>query len=99
LLAYHWPGNVRELRNVIERAVALALHDQLTPEDFPAQICQPADATLQPVSFIEAGNILPLEQMERRYIQQVLDQLDGNRTLAARLLGVDRKTLYRKLKE
>jgi DNA-binding NtrC family response regulator len=99
LLAYHWPGNVRELRNVIERAVALALHDQLTPEDFPAQICQPADTTPQPVNFIEAGNILPLEQMERRYIQQVLDQLDGNRTLAARLLGVDRKTLYRKLKE
>ena len=99
LLAYHWPGNVRELRNVIERAVALALHDQLTPEDFPAQICQPAETTPQPVSFIEAGNILPLEQMERRYIQQVLDQLDGNRTLAARLLGVDRKTLYRKLKE
>jgi DNA-binding NtrC family response regulator len=99
LLAYHWPGNVRELRNVIERAVALALHDQLTPEDFPAQICQPAETTPQPVNFIEAGNILPLEQMERRYIQQVLDQLDGNRTLAARLLGVDRKTLYRKLKE
>ncbi len=99
LLAYHWPGNVRELRNVIERAVALTLHDQLTLEDFPPQIRQPAGSAPQPVSFIEAGNILPLEQMERRYIQQVLEQLDGNRTLAARLLGVDRKTLYRKLKE
>jgi len=99
LLAYHWPGNVRELRNVIERAIALTLHDQLTLEDFPPQIRQPAGSAPQPVNFIEAGNILPLEQMERRYIQQVLEQLDGNRTLAARLLGVDRKTLYRKLKE
>lgn len=99
LLAYHWPGNVRELRNVIERAVALTLHDQLTVEDLPPQIRQPAGSAPQPVSFIEAGNILPLDQMERRYIQQVLEQLDGNRTLAARLLGVDRKTLYRKLKE
>lgn len=99
LLAYRWPGNVRELRNVIERAVALTLHDQLTLEDFPLQIRQPVSSTPQSASLIDAGNILPLEQMERRYIQQVLDQLDGNRTLAARLLGVDRKTLYRKLKE
>ncbi len=100
LLAYHWPGNVRELRNVIERAVALALHDQLTLEDFPPQLHQStAESAQQPVKFIDAGNILPLEQMERLYIRQVLDQLNGNRTLAARLLGVDRKTLYRKLKE
>ena len=99
LLAYRWPGNIRELRNVIERAVALTLHDQLTLEDFPPQLRQPVNSSPQPTSLINAGNILPLEQMERRYIQQVLDQLDGNRTLAARLLGVDRKTLYRKLKE
>lgn len=99
LLAYHWPGNVRELRNVIERAVALTLHNQLTLEDFPSQIRQPDGAMPQTVHFVDAGNILPLEQMERHYIQQVLDQLDGNRTTAARLLGIDRKTLYRKLKE
>ena len=99
LLAYDWPGNVRELRNVIERALALTHHDQLTVEDLPEHIRHPGAGAPLPASLVTAGNILPLEEMERRYIHQVLDQLSGNRTLAARLLGVDRKTLYRKLKE
>ncbi len=99
LLAYHWPGNVRELRNVIERALALTQHNQLTIEDLPEQLKQSKGETPLPASLVDPGNILPLEEMESRYIRQVLEQLDGNRTLAARLLGVDRKTLYRKLKE
>ncbi len=99
LLAYHWPGNVRELRNVIERAVALTSHDQLIIEDFPNQIRKPDNEVVLPASLVETGRILTLEEMERRYIRQVLDQLNNNRTLAARLLGVDRKTLYRKLKD
>ncbi len=99
LLAYHWPGNVRELRNVIERALVLTHHNQLTIEDFPEQLRRPNGVTPLPASLVDPGSILPLDEMESRYINQVLDQLDGNRTLAARLLGVDRKTLYRKLKE
>ena len=99
LLAYHWPGNIRELRNVIERALALTLHDQLTVEDLPEPVRHPGGTTPLPNSLVDPGNILPLDEMERRYIHQVLEQLDGNRTLAAKLLGVDRKTLYRKLKE
>ncbi len=99
LLAYHWPGNVRELRNVIERALALSLHDQLTMEDFPEQIKHRSGEAPIPAGLADNGRILSLEEMEQRYIHQVLEQLDGNRTLAARLLGVDRKTLYRKLKE
>ncbi|WP_321368221.1 sigma-54 dependent transcriptional regulator [uncultured Desulfuromusa sp.] len=99
LLAYHWPGNVRELRNVIERALALTLHDQLTIEDLPEQIRHPNGTTPLPASLVDPGTILPLDEMESRYIHQVLDQLGGNQTLAARLLGVDRKTLYRKLKD
>ena len=99
LLAYHWPGNVRELRNVIERAVALTDHDQLLVEDFPTQIRQSDGKVVLPTGLVETGQILPLEEMERRYIRQVLDQLNDNRTLAARLLEVDRKTLYRKLKD
>ena len=99
LLAYHWPGNVRELRNVIERAIALTSHDQLIVEDFPNQIRQPDSEAAVPTGLVETDQILPLEEMERRYIRQVLNQLNDNRTLAARLLGVDRKTLYRKLKD
>lgn len=99
LLAYPWPGNVRELRNIIERALALSCHDLITLEDLPEQILHPDGDSPLPPSLVDPGTILPLEEMERRYIHQVLEQLDGNRTLAARLLGVDRKTLYRKLKE
>lgn len=97
LLGYSWPGNIRELRNVIERAVALTRHDQLTPEDFPEFKKSLVKVKIS-TSLSDAGNIVPLEEMEQRYIEQVLEQLDGNRTLAARLLGMDRKTLYRKLK-
>lgn len=99
LLAYHWPGNVRELRNVIERALALTHHNQLTIEDLPDQLKDNKGEAQLPARLVDPANILPLEKMENRYIHQVLDQLNGNRTLAARLLGVDRKTLYRKLKE
>lgn len=99
LLAYHWPGNVRELRNVIERALALTHHDQLTIEDLPDQLKDNKGEAQLPARLVDPVNILPLEKMENHYIHQVLDQLNGNRTLAARLLGVDRKTLYRKLKE
>ncbi len=96
LLAYRWPGNVRELRNVIERALALTQHDQLTLEDLPEQLKQKKGEAAAPIGL---ETILTLDEMESRYIHQVLAKLDGNRTLAARLLGVDRKTLYRKLKE
>ena len=99
LLTYHWPGNVRELRNVIERALILSRHDQLTVEDLPEEVRNRDQAAPLPVSLNNSEQILPLEEMERRYIHQVLDRLKGNRTLAARLLGVDRKTLYRKLKD
>lgn len=99
LLAYPWPGNVRELRNVIERALALTRHDQLTVEDLPEQIRRPNGKVPLSTSLVDEGNIVTLDEMERRYIQQVLEQLEDNRTLAARLLGIDRKTLYRKLKE
>lgn len=99
LLAYHWPGNVRELRNVIERALALSLHSHLTVEDLPEQIGHPAANLPLPTGILAEGQILPLEEVERRYIHYALERLDGNRSLVARLLGVDRKTLYRKLKE
>ena len=96
LLAYAWPGNVRELRNAMERAVALTRHEELTVEDLPERI-----RTYRSTEILLGGTtpdeLLPLHEVERRYIHHVLTAVDGNKTLAARVLGLDRKTLYRKL--
>jgi transcriptional regulator with PAS, ATPase and Fis domain len=96
LLAYSWPGNVRELQNCIERAVALTSFEQLTVEDLPERVrSYTAPQTLPEVS--DMSELVTLEEVERRYIHRVLEAVGGSRTLAARILGVDRKTLYRKL--
>jgi DNA-binding NtrC family response regulator len=96
LLAYEWPGNIRELQNCIERAVALAEGDQLTPDDVPVHI-QRARKQALPVAVAENGELPTMAEVERRYIQHVLKSVNGNKTLAARILGFDRKTIYRKL--
>ncbi|WP_224244855.1 sigma-54-dependent transcriptional regulator [Hyalangium gracile] len=96
LLAYGWPGNVRELQNCIERAVALTTFEQLTVEDLPERVrSYTAPRVLPEVS--DVSEWVTLEEVERRYIHRVLEAVGGSRTLAARVLGVDRKTLYRKL--
>ena len=86
-----WPGNVRELRNVIERAVALTRFDKLTVEDLPEKIRDYRSSQVV-LGGNDPGELLPLEEVERRYILHVLDAVGGNRTLAARTLGLDRKT-------
>jgi len=99
LLSYPWPGNVRELRNLMERGVALSRHQRLSVEDLPTKL-QGALPGASPVTeLVSTGNLLPLADMERRYIKLVLDTVENNRSLAAKILGIDRKTLYRKLKE
>lgn len=97
LLAYAWPGNVRELRNVMERAVALTQYDTVTLEDLPEKIRQHRGGTVF-IGGEDPTELVPLEEIERRYIDHVLHAVNDNRTQAARLLGLDRKTLYRKLK-
>ena len=96
LLAYNWPGNVRELENCLERASALAHFDHISAEDLPEKI-----RTYRPDRFVlsadEPAEILPLEEIERRYILRALKLLDGNKSRAADLLGLDRRTLYRRL--
>lgn len=89
-----WPGNVRELANVLERAVMLSDHDVLVLDDFVGGRGE-ADAER---SFLDdaVAEGLPLEEVERRYIDLVLERAGGNKTRAARILGVDRTTLYRK---
>ncbi|MBN2715285.1 MAG: sigma-54-dependent Fis family transcriptional regulator [Deltaproteobacteria bacterium] len=96
LMDYHWPGNVRELRNCIERAVALASETQIKVRDLPERV-----QNYQPSQVLVTSNrpqeLVTLDEVERRYIQRVLEVTDNNKALAARILGLDRKTLYRKL--
>jgi DNA-binding NtrC family response regulator len=99
LLSYSWPGNVRELRNLMERAVALSRHQRLSIEDLPAKLQGSPVFDPSANGGFNPGKLLPLSDMEQRYITHVLDSVQGNRSLAAKILGIDRKTLYRKLKE
>jgi DNA-binding NtrC family response regulator len=96
LVAYAWPGNVRELQNSMERAVALTRLEEICVDDLPEKI---RDYRFSHV--VVAGNdpteLVPLEEVERRYILRVLEAVAGNKTAAARVLGLERKTLYRKL--
>ena len=96
LLAYPWPGNVRELENVIERAVALAEGDQIGPDDLPSQVRERRSADVLAGALARG---LTLAELEREYISRVLQAEGGNKTRAAQRLGLDRKTLYRKLEE
>jgi two-component system response regulator HydG len=94
LMAHSWPGNVRELANVVERAVALTRSARLTVDDLPRHLG--ATSTTRSMLTVAAEELVPLEEVERRYIRRVMAAAGGNKTLAAQILGVDRRTLYRK---
>ena len=98
LLKYHWPGNIRELRNVMERAVALTRHDKITVADLPEKITKYHSNQIL-IDGLDPDELVSLEELERRYITHVLEATRGNQTQAARILGLDRKTIYRKLKQ
>ncbi len=94
LLRYGWPGNVRELENIIERAVLLNRSSQLELVDFPEKLGE--SPSMQVVS--EETPLNPtLESIEKAYIHFVMSQTDGKKTEAARILGIDTSTLYRKI--
>jgi two-component system response regulator HydG len=96
LLSYPWPGNVRELQNCMERCVALAQFDHVGVDDLPERLRDFKSSRIT----IESSNpseLLPMDEVERRYILRVLEAVGGNKTLAAQVLGFDRRTLYRKL--
>ncbi len=96
LLAYTWPGNIRELQNCLERAVALTREHQIQVVDLPDKVRnfrRSHAAILQS----EPAELVPMEEIERRYIARVLQAVNGNKKEAARVLGLDRKTLYRRL--
>jgi two-component system response regulator HydG len=96
LMAYDWPGNVRELRNCIERALTLTRTDLVDLDDLPHKV-----RDYRPAHLVVVGNdpseIISLEELERRYILKVVDACRGNKSRAARALGIGRKTLYRRL--
>jgi DNA-binding NtrC family response regulator len=96
LASYTWPGNVRELQNCIERALALTQHEEIVVEDLPERIRDYRSEHLV-VAGHDPSELVPMEVVERRYIARVLEAVGGNKTMAARILGFDRKTLYRKL--
>ncbi len=93
LKIYRWPGNVRELKNLIERSVILARGDVITPRDLPPTLFEPDAAP--PVS--DEGDV-PLADVERRHILKVLRRQAGNKVRAAKILGINVKTLYNKIK-
>jgi two-component system, NtrC family, response regulator AtoC len=96
LQAYPWPGNVRELANCMERAMVLARGRTVASDDLPEKV---RDYRPSPtlVAALEPLELVALEEIERRYILRVLDAVHGNKSRAAQVLGLDRKTLYRRL--
>jgi two-component system response regulator HydG len=96
LLDYPWPGNVRELRNAIERAVTMCDGDTLRVSDIPDRIGKYARSDVLVASH-NPSELVPMDVVEQRYILRVLEAVGDNKTLAAKVLGLGRKTLYRKL--
>jgi DNA-binding NtrC family response regulator len=95
LQSYPWPGNVRELRNAVQRAAVLSSTGTIDQEDLPPRIRGTGKLPIR----TESASTMSLRDLERAYILDVLRQVDGNKSRAAEILGVDRKTLYRKLVE
>jgi transcriptional regulator with PAS, ATPase and Fis domain len=98
LLNYDWPGNVRELENCLERACALSSANEIQVRDLPTQVYSPL-TELPGLSHPGNGGILPIAELEKQTILNALAQVNGDKMLAARLLGIGKTTLYRKLKE
>jgi len=94
LRAYDFPGNVRELENIIERGVALTTGSSIEPAHLPADLRDLSIRTFRK----KEGRLPTLEEQEQDYITWVLREAGGNQTHAAQLLGIDRVSLWRKLK-
>jgi DNA-binding NtrC family response regulator len=97
LLQYDWPGNVRDLENCVERAVALRNDDTIDVSDLPPGL-RGAQPFVPSLGAEPAFHTTDLEEIERVTIQRVFEQVNGDKALAGRLLGISRATLYRKLK-
>ncbi|MFP4014609.1 MAG: sigma-54-dependent transcriptional regulator [Chitinispirillaceae bacterium] len=99
--AYTFPGNIRELRNAMERAVTFCDSNRIQLENLPARMRNHGSVSGQSASVVDTllnrkNEFLPLEEIERRYIKRVLEYVGGNKKQAAAILGIGRRTLYRK---
>jgi two-component system response regulator PilR (NtrC family)/two-component system response regulator HydG len=97
LLEYPWPGNVRELQNAVEHAVSLAQKEVISPDDLPTFLGEEDDARGLVAQATQRR--YTVSELEQAYVMRVLDETGGNKARAAQILGMDRKTLYRKLHE
>jgi len=100
MLQYDWPGNVRELENCVERALALGNGETIDLQDLPPALGAGQNGEMLPAALpvTAAGTDTDLENLERITIQRVFDQVQGDKALARKMLGISRATLYRKLK-
>jgi DNA-binding NtrC family response regulator len=95
LMTHTWPGNVRELENAVEHALTMGRSDILLPDDLPASVTAPERDIVQEAALDD----LSLAEVERRYILRVLEKMGGHQIKTARVLGIDRRTLYRRLRQ
>jgi len=98
LQRYHWPGNVRELENAIERAVSLSHGPLVLPDDLPEAIRNAEAVSCEDAVGRDSGKketLLTLDEVEKRHLMRVLRETGGNKARAAKILGIDRRTLYR----
>jgi two-component system response regulator HydG len=96
LVDYTWPGNVRELENSLERAVAMARGTDIDVDCLPKKVIEYAPTSIE-IQANDPEDLIELEAMAKRYVRQVLDSVGGNKSQAARILGIDRRSLYRRL--
>ena len=96
LVDYTWPGNVRELENSLERAVAMARGSEIDVDCLPKKVIDYTPTSIE-IQANDPEDLIELEAMAKRYVRQVLDSVGGNKSQAARILGIDRRSLYRRL--
>jgi two-component system response regulator HydG len=99
LLAHDWPGNARELSNAVERGVAVARFNEVAPVDLPPRISRSRASTGSLVEEMTRDGLPTLRELEDIYVEKVLRTCEDNKAEAARVLGIDRKTLYRRLSQ
>lgn len=95
LMTHAWPGNVRELENAVEHALTMGRGEILLPEDLPVSVTLPERDIVQEASLDD----VPLAEVERRYILRILEKMSGHQIKTATILGIDRRTLYRRLRQ